>query len=155
MEDVSLNMSTNEFSTMAGISAKGKGSQLGWLGWVCTCWQCGRTILKNCKRQGLSCAARTSLISQLHKCSLLLIYFLIVLFIGKWGRGKIKKIDLSFNWLSNNFCSLSKVMIMSETNYPSGKSPLLYWYSIKDEVSPSLVFFKLDVAEVICSCTED
>lgn len=145
MEDFSLNISTNEFSTMAGISAKGKG-------W--TCWQCAQTILKNCNRQGLSCTALASLISQLHKCWLLLIYFLIVLFIGKWGGG-IKKIDFSFNWLSNNFCSLLKVMIMSETNYPSGKSFLLYCYSIKDEVSPSLVFFKLDVAEVIYSCTED
>lgn len=94
MEDFSLNMSTNEFSTMAGISAKGKGSQLGWLGWVWTCWQCGQTILKNCNRQGLSCTVLASLISQLHKCWLLLIYFLIVLFIGKWGVGESRKLIL-------------------------------------------------------------
>lgn len=45
-------------------------------------------------------------------------------------------------------------MIMSENSYPNGKPFLLYCYLIKDEVSPGLVFLKLDVAEVICSYTE-
>lgn len=153
MEDFSLNMSTNEFSTMAGISAKGKGSQLGWLGWVWTCWQRGQTILKNCTRQGLSCTALTAHFPAAQVLAPPYI-FLNCIIHRKMGEGEIKKIDFSFNWLSNNFCSLSKVMIMSETNYPSGKAFLLYCCSIKDEVSPSLVFFKLDVAEVICSCTE-
>lgn len=63
-------------------------------------------------------------------------------------RGKTKKTDcFSFNGLSNNFCPLSKIVIISGSSYLCRKTFLLYCGLIKDEVSAGVVIFKLDVAE--------
>lgn len=45
------------------------------------------------------------------------------------------------------FVPLSKIVMLSGPSYLYGAAFLLYYDSIKDEVSPSLVIFKLDVAE--------
>ena len=48
------------------------------------------------------------------------------------NRGEKKKTDFSLNRLSNNFCPLSSVVMMSGTSYPNGKTFFMYYYSIKD-----------------------
>lgn len=63
----SLKTSTNEFSTMAEISANGKGSQAGWVGHAWTGWQGGQTILKHSSRLSLVCTVMASFISRPHE----------------------------------------------------------------------------------------